>query len=137
MSVAPAIMHTNAAAPGSAVIIPVVPLLPLPKLVLPSCWFAPLCPLDIVSTDGSIVTMFFNVMVATVVANVTCPFVFSEDSWSTCGVKYTRAKPGVGTGTVQVLAPDSICLLGASQSTVRLKYIAESLENIIGYHLHL
>ena len=131
-------MHASAAAPGNAAIIPVAPLLPLPKLVLPSCWFAPLCLLDIVSTYGSIVAVFFNMTVAAVII---CLFGFGEDSWSAYGVKYARAKPGVGTRDSARVSThvtcDSIRLLGASQSTVRLEYITESLENIISYHLHL
>ena len=83
-------------------------LLLLPELVLPSCWFTPPCLLDITSTDRLIVAMFFNVTVTMV---VTCPFGFSKDSWSAYGVKYTRVKPGVGTGTVHMLAPVSYVIV--------------------------
>ena len=54
--------------------------------------------------------------------------------------EHLRRSPVRGPGRSRVstlVTCDSICLLGASKSTVRLEYVAESLENVIGYHLHL
>ena len=70
-------MHASANPPGRACIMPTAPL--LPKLVLPSCWLAPPRPLDVASTEGSMVAVFFKVAVVAVVANVSCA-PFGDDS---------------------------------------------------------
>ena len=73
--------------PTNFFFIPVAPLLLLPKLVLPSCWFAPLCPLDVAR---SIVTMCFNVTVAVVVANVWVQQGLLEHLW--CQIHQSEAQ---------------------------------------------
>jgi hypothetical protein len=88
--------------PTPLTVIPLAALLLFPTLVLPNPnLLIPECPFDVDNAAGSTVTVLRN-FVRAVVANVSvaCPI----DNCSALVSKKTSAKPGAGTGTMQLLA---------------------------------
>jgi hypothetical protein len=86
------------------------PLVALPLLVLPSLRVAPLCPLLVASTLGSIVAVF-AVFVTLVVENVAVIVCAASAPESASPERKTSAKPGAGTligHTLFVVSQDTV-----------------------------
>jgi hypothetical protein len=108
-------MANSATMPGTARCNDPAPFFPL-LVVARDCLSRPLWPLDVANTDGSIVAVLC-VLVTAVVEKV-CGFwgVASENPPS---VRKTRAKPGAGTWTWQVLAVVSQVMVLTSRFPLR------------------